>query len=113
MRVMSFAHTAPQMRARSKTVTRRMGWGDLKPGDRLLAVVKARGVSVEEREDLGTIEVVDVRREPLWRVEDDDVDREGFPGMGREAFIDLFKRLAGLRSSHRLVTRIEFRHVEE
>jgi len=65
MRLMSFAATVPQMRARTKTVTRRLGWTTLKAGDQLLACAKTRGVKVEDREELGVIEVVSVRREPL------------------------------------------------
>ena len=44
MRNMSFYHTTEQIRNRSKTVTRRLGWAFLKPGDRVRAIVKGRGL---------------------------------------------------------------------
>lgn len=43
-RNMSFTLTIEQMRARTKTVTRRKGWAFLKPGDLVWAVVKGMGL---------------------------------------------------------------------
>jgi len=43
MKNMSFMLTKPQMRARTKTVTRRLGWWLLKPGEIIMAVEKSRG----------------------------------------------------------------------
>ena len=43
MRMMSFALTERQLMDGSKTVTRRTGWANLRPGERLLAVRKAMG----------------------------------------------------------------------
>lgn len=79
MRLMSFTHTADAMRWRLKTVTRRAGWRNLKAGDRLLAVVKARGRKPGEPLDvLGVIEVVRKSREPLSAITAAEVEREGF-----------------------------------
>lgn len=115
MRVMSFAATIDEMRDRSKTVTRRNGWRTLKPGDRLLAVTRSRGVRVEDRTVLGTIEVVSVRREYLSEITRADVAREGFPGQDAAWFINMYGNLNNV-PLHALpdlrVTRIEFRHVE-
>ena len=44
MRAMSFMLTTEQMRNRSKSVTRRLGWNTLKPGDRIIAAVKCQGL---------------------------------------------------------------------
>lgn len=44
MRMMSFALTTPQMLARAKTVTRRVGWATLQPGTVLQAVEKSQGL---------------------------------------------------------------------
>lgn len=44
MRIMSFALTEQQLMDGTKTVTRRVGWANLKPGDRLTAVRKAMGL---------------------------------------------------------------------
>ena len=43
-RNMSFAMTTEQIRARTKTVTRRFGWWFLKAGDQVWAVEKAMGL---------------------------------------------------------------------
>jgi hypothetical protein len=43
-RYISFMLTQPQIRARTKTVTRRMGWKDLKPGTLLMAAEKCQGL---------------------------------------------------------------------
>lgn len=120
-RNMSFALTTEQVRARTKTVTRRRGWGFLKPGDRLNACVKCMGLTKGETvERLALIEVVSVRREPLtalMRHEQygrDEATREGFPGLDGKQFVEMFckymrPKLGGLTE----VTRIEFRYVEE
>lgn len=63
MRNMSFSLTTPQMRDRTKTLTRRLGWYSLKPGDRVQAVVKGMGLKKGEKvERLCVIEVVSVHR---------------------------------------------------
>jgi hypothetical protein len=48
-RLMSFAHTTDQIRNRTKTVTRRNGWADLKPGELFWAVEKAMGLKPGEK----------------------------------------------------------------
>jgi hypothetical protein len=73
---MSFALTTAAVLNRQKTVTRRLGWLFLKPGDRLLAVGKLRTKNARK---LGVIEVVSVRVEPLNRITDEDVILEGNP----------------------------------
>lgn len=66
MRRMSFSLTTEQMRARTKRVTRRLGWLTLKPGTELLAVEKAMGLRKGEHAvPIGRIRVVSVRRERL------------------------------------------------
>lgn len=66
MRNMSFSLTTRQVLNRSKTVTRRMGWKFLKPGDRIRAVKKAMGLKKGEKvEQLAVIEVVRVSFERL------------------------------------------------
>ena len=66
MRNMSFALTTEQIRARTKTVTRRLGWEFLKPGDLVQAVVKCQGLKKGEKvEPLAELRIVAVRRESL------------------------------------------------
>lgn len=66
MRNMSFALTAEQIRDRSKTVTRRMRWHNLRRGDLVRGVVKARGLKEGEKvEELAIIRIRAVSREML------------------------------------------------
>lgn len=114
---MSFSKTIPQMRAKTKTVTRRDGWWDEKtdtprvpPGGRITTIEKGMGLRAGERQVvLGEIEVVSVRRERLADITPEDVVREGFPGWSVAEFLELY----GKRPPEHVVTRIEFRHIEE
>lgn len=84
-------HTQQQMRNRTKTVTRRVGWNNAKVGDRVLAVSKSQGRKRGEQPELfGTIELTEVSREMLSDMDDEDVDREGFPHFTTDDFIDMF-----------------------
>jgi len=110
-RNISFAKTTGQFMARTKTVTRRQGWAGLQPGTLLMACRKCRGLKPGEAlERLGLTRVVSVRREPLQAITAEDVEREGYPGMGPEEFVDLF--CAQMKCErHAMVTRIEFEYL--
>ncbi|WP_236949366.1 hypothetical protein [Mycolicibacterium goodii] len=110
---MSVMLTESQVVARTKDVTRRMGWFFLNPGDRLTLCRKAMGRKRgEPLVRLVDVEVVSVRREPLDSITAEDVVREGFPGMTPREFVAFFC------SSHKgcrpdsVVTRIEWRYLE-
>ena len=111
-RRISFSMTEPQVVARTKTVTRRIGWTTLKPGDRLTGVRKAMGLKKGEKHHvLCEIEVLSVRREPVNAITLDDVHREGFPDWTVEQFVAFY--CAGHRCTPESdCTRIEFRYVE-
>lgn len=117
MKNISFALTEPQVRARTKTVTRRQGWKDLKPGTRLRAVNKCQGLKPGEKPvELALIEVVDVRVEPLNRMTLEpeygraECAREGFPDMNPDDFVAMFcDHMAYLPPL--AVRRIEFRYL--
>jgi len=121
VRNLSFALTTEQVRARTKTVTRRRGtwWARvLKPGDLLCAVEKSQGIRKGELVRLGTIRVRNVRVEPLNAIEGDfgslrvlEVTREGFPQLTSREFVAMFCRHMG-GSHDQLVTRIEFEYVD-
>jgi hypothetical protein len=120
MRRMSFTHTTPHVLARTKTVTRRVGWRFLAPGDLIQAVEKSRGLRRGEAvRRLAVLRVVDVRVEPLSRLEtdaryrEDELPREGFPCWSGRDFIEMFLRVNGLASTAVDVTRIEFEYVGE
>lgn len=109
---MSFSLTTQQFLDGSKDVTRRNGWLFLKPGDRVRGVKKAMGLKRGEKiQPLGIIEIVDVRREQLQAITDDDVRREGFPGESAAWFVEHY-RAAMKCDPDAEVTRIEFKHVE-
>jgi len=113
-RLISFSMTEPQFVDVSKDVTRRMGWLRLRAGDRLIAVRKAMGLKPGEKvHRLGIIEVVSVRREPLWNITEDECRREGFPDMNPEDFVQFFCEGHQGCSPDSDVTRIEFKRVYE
>lgn len=109
---MSFALTERQLLDGTKTVTRRIGWNNLRAGDRLLAVRKAMGLKAGEKvQPLCEIEIVSVRREMLCEMEDEDCAREGFPHFVRAGeFVDMFCEHMRCQQTDE-VTRIEFRKV--
>jgi len=119
MRNISFALTTDQICARTKTVTRRTGWRDLKPGTLLCAVRKGMGLKKGEKiERLAVIRVVDVRREPLSRMRGkygtEECRREGFtdgPYAVPARFVAWFAASHGCGIDDE-VTRIEFEYVE-
>lgn len=79
-RLMSVSHTERAVVERRKTVTRRLGWRFLRPGDRLTLCRKVMGRKPgEPLVRLAEVEVVDVRREPLTSMTLADVPREGVP----------------------------------
>ena len=112
-RLMSFTLTTPQIRNRTKTVTRRNGWWFLKPGTILIAVEKAQGLKRGEKvKRLVTIRVISTHAEELQEITAEDVVREGFPGWTPAHFIDMFCDTHNcVRAA--LVNRIEFEYVEE
>lgn len=119
-RNISFALTTKQFKARTKTVTRRMGWLHVKVGDALCGVVKCQGLKPGEKiERLGMIRVTDVRREPLRRMTDDldygfaETDREGFPTgtlHWPSEFVAFFCRSHKGCTPDSVITRIEYEY---
>lgn len=111
MRSMSFSLTTDQIRNRSKSVTRRLGWKNLKPGTLIRAVVKCMGLKKDEAmQPLAVLCVTSVRRERLDEIDNADVAREGFRSIGRSDFMRLFCEHNGCHPTEE-VTRIEFRYV--
>lgn len=111
MRLMSFALTTVQFWRREKTVTRRLEWRDLKPGQLLLGVRQCQGIARgQHAQPLGIIRVESARREWLSTITQDDVDREGFPGMRPADFVRMFCENMKC-PSQTIVTRIGFSYV--
>lgn len=110
-RLMSFSATTRQIRDRSKTVTRRIGWLHARPGQVLCAVEKAQGLKRGEKvKRLCCIRIDDVRREPLNAITADDVIKEGFPDMTPAEFVALFMSINKCPAGQ-IVTRIEFEYL--
>ena len=109
---MSFSMTTEQFRARTKDVTRRFAWWDLKPGDIVQGVEQRMGLKRGQKvKPLGLIEIVSTRLEPLNAITPDDVVREGFADWTPEQFVDM------LVKHHRVapdatVNRIEYRYLD-
>jgi hypothetical protein len=124
MRRISFNLTTSQIEDRSKDVTRRIGWLNAKVGERLQAVDRLRS---KDWKLLAVIEIVSVRREPLNWITEADLLREGFAtnhffgaygddyptsGYGVAGFVNMFCAQMKCAPAD-LVTRIEFRYVED
>jgi hypothetical protein len=112
-RLMSVALTEDAVRERRKTVTRRLGWKFLKPGDRLTLCRKVMGRKKgEPLVRIAEVEVVSVRRETLMSVPIADVVREGFPAsMTWLDFVHFFCEHMKC-SPNTEVTRIEWRYLD-
>ena len=86
-RLMSVSLTEDAVRARTKTVTRRLGWRFAKPGDRVTLCRKVMGRKPgEPLVRICDVEIVDIRREVLLTMPYLDVAREGFSDWTREQF---------------------------
>jgi hypothetical protein len=132
---MSFALTTEQIRNRTKTVTRRIGWDFVKPGDLIQAIEKGQGLKKGEKfKKLAVLRIESVSFELLMRLTFDplygheEMTREGFQSMDPKDFIEMFCRshrvfAGGQGGTERLlyrdcrpedeVTRIEFSYVDE
>lgn len=112
-RLMSVSLTEDQVRARTKTVTRRFGWRMLAAGDRVTLCRKVMGRRHgEPLIRIVDVEILSVRREPLNAIDIDDLAAEGFAAMSIEEFIEFFcASHRGCRPATE-VTRIEWRYVE-
>ncbi|WP_245721257.1 hypothetical protein [Nocardia pseudovaccinii] len=111
-RLMSVSLTEPQVIAREKTVTRRMGWRMARVGDQLTLCRKVMGRKADEPlVRIAQVEITAISREPLAAISQADLVAEGFPNMTASEFVAFFC------STHRgcrpdsLVTRIQWRYL--
>lgn len=119
MRNISFSLTTEQFKARTKTVTRRLGWLFLIEGDELMACEKCMGLKKGEQiVRLGRIRVVSVQRNALWRLKayraygTAEAEREGFPDLTGAMFVALFCKHMKC-TPETIVTRIEFEYLDK
>lgn len=125
MRNMSFALTTDQIRAGTKTVTRRLGWRNLKPGVCISPVKKGMGLKPGEKIERlrPPLRVLGVRFEPLRRLTDDweyglvECMREGFGDHAEYrtpvSFVRMFCETHKGCTPDTIVTRIEFEYLGE
>jgi hypothetical protein len=112
-RLMAVSLTEPQVRARTKTVTRRAGWRMLRVGDQLTLCRKVMGRRRgEPLERIAAVKVVSLRREPLDAISAADVAAEGFPQWTPEEFVSFFCRTHRGCGPGTEVTRIEWRYLD-
>lgn len=111
-RLMSVSLTEDAVRAREKTVTRRMGWLHLTPGTRLTLCRKVMGRRRgEPLVRIADVEVVSVRRERLDAITPDEVAAEGFPDWTPEQFVTFFCNSHKGCAPTSEVTRIKWRYL--
>jgi hypothetical protein len=114
MKRMSFALTTPQFRARTKDVTRRVGWLSLKPGDVVMGIEKGMGLKKGQKQvELGLIQIISAAPEPLAQMHQrpNETAREGFPEMSVEEFIAFFCQTHRGCTPQSCPTRIEFKYL--
>lgn len=112
-RLMSVALTEAQVRARTKTVTRRAGWLMLSRGDHLTLCKKVQGRRKGEPLDRITdVEVISVRREPLHAITKAEVAAEGFPEWTPAEFVAFFCSTHKDIQPASDVTRVEWRYLD-
>lgn len=115
-RLMSVSLTEQAVRDRTKTVTRRDGWAYLKPGDRLTLCRKVMGRkhadgTVEPLVRIVDVEIVDVRRERLDEITDEEVVLEGLAPMTAAEFVVFFCASHKGCKPDTVITRIEWRYL--
>lgn len=106
MRNISFSLTTEQFVDQTKTVTRRLGWKDLRPGDVLMGCKKCMGLMPGEKiERLALIRVL--ADEEYGREE---CKKEGFPNLSPAEFVAMFCKKMKCKQNEDL-TRIEFEYL--
>ena len=113
MRNMSFSKTIEQARDRSKTVTRRWGWGDLKPGERVQQVEKSQGLKLGEKvKKIHVIQIVSNRPGPLRNITQAECVVEGFRNKSPLWLRSLLMSMKPKKFKGEHPNRIEFRYVD-
>lgn len=117
MRNMSFMLTTEQIRNRTKTVTRRLGWKNLKPGEHFKACVKCQGLKKGEKIEV-ICELVCVKNDSIPLnlmsrnvvIGNAEAAAEGFPQLTGKQFVKMFCQNMKCKASQ-VVQRIEFDYV--
>ena len=110
---MSFFITQEQIRNKTKTVTRRLGWNFLRPGDIVNACEKCQGLGKGGKIiKICQIKIINTWKEELCEITQTDVIKEGFPFMTITEFVEMFIKEIKPKHGHRTkVNRIEFEYI--
>jgi hypothetical protein len=112
-RNMSFSITTEQVRRREKTVTRRLGWWNLEPGEIVNAIEKGMGLKKGEKvKKLATIEVRMATAVRLDSMTKRECILEGFPDMRPRDFVRMFCETHKGCTPKTFVNRIMFNYVD-
>ena len=107
--VMSFIATKQQIYNKTKTVTRRLGWNNLKPGTMFWAAEQCQGIGKgNEIKRIWYIICLSNMQVKLNNITQDECIREGFPSLSPDEFVEMFCKLNKGCDKHSLVNRIEF-----
>src|SRR5438105_2317872 len=110
---MSFAMTTAAVRERRKFITRRQGWDNLKPGERITGVEKAQGLKKGEKQIvIATLECVANDPQRIGDMTDAECPLEGFLEMTALEFVTMYCRANGVTPDD-TCQRIVFRYVAE
>ena len=110
-RNMSFMLTTEQVRNKTKTVTRRLGWWFLKAGDIVNAVEKGQGLKKGEKvKRIYQIRILRSGGEELTSIDKEECIKEGFPEMNPEEFVEMFCKHNKCKPVD-CVNRIEFEYL--
>jgi len=110
-RNISFSLTIQQIKNHTKTVTRRLGWGFLEVGDILNACEKCQGLKKDEKiNKLCQIRIINIRKERLYKITQEEIVKEGFNNMTNREFIEMFMKNIKCEFST-FVNRIEFEYI--
>lgn len=113
-RLMSVSLTEDQVRARTKTVTRRLGWRSIHVGDRLTLCRKVMGRrNGEPLVRICDVEVIHISLVTVSTpVDDQEAAREGFPDWSWDEFVAFFCEHMKC-TPETVVRRIEWRYLED
>lgn len=113
MRRMSFSMTTDQIRRQEKTVTRRIGWTDLRQGDRFVGIEKGQGLKKGEKQIViaPLLECISNMRLMIYEIDQGDCIREGFPDLTPDKFIAMFCKANRVKPTD-VCQRIEFKYVD-
>jgi hypothetical protein len=116
-RNMSAFYTQRQVRNRTKRVTRRLGWANLKPGELFWMVEKGQGLKKGEKINrIALCRCVSNRPERLDRMIFEpsyglvEAKLEGFPEMNGREFVEMFCKHMRVEPDQ-IVNRIKFEYV--